>query len=239
MGNLRVCGIIMIVMGGVKKIMKNVKTWQLGLILIPLLFIAATLLRFDHLKMIELRDKVLEADASENDEEIAKSLAELREFAGSHIVVNVVEKNGDQKITFGTGPFYLEHQYLRKATERLAEAQRRADEMGDSNPNGNIYQKAREVCEPQAQINGWAWNSQENLNCWTTELAKYPTSDSLTTELKADLPNTNLYRYDFASPIWAPTLAGLVILICLVLIVVIFIRVFIWVILSISVKIIK
>lgn len=226
-------------MGGVKKVLGSVKTWQMVLILIPLLFIAATLLRFDHLHMQDLKAKVLEADESENDEEIAKALGELKEFTNTHTVVNVVEKNGAQYITFGTGPFYLEKQYTRKATERLAEAQRRANEIGDGNPNGNIYQKAREVCEPQAQAYGWAWNSTENLSCWITELARYPTTDALTTEFQADLPNTNLYRYDFASPIWAPTLAGLVILICLILIVVIFIRILGWLILNISVKFLK
>lgn len=226
-------------MGGIRKVFRNIKTWQLVLILIPLLFIEATLLRFDHLQMQDLKTKVLEADESENDEEIAKSLAELKEFTNTHIVVNVVEKNGAQYITFGTGPFYLEKQYTRKATERLAEAQKRANETGDDNPNGNIYQKAREVCEPQAQTYGWAWNSSENLNCWTTELAKYPATDTLETEFQADLPNTNLYRYDFASPIWAFTPAGIVAVICIVLIVVILIRMIIWLILNISVKFLK
>ncbi len=226
-------------MGGVKEVLKNVKTWQLGLILIPLLFIAATLLRFDHLKMQELKTKVLEADASENDEEIAKTLGELKMFTNSHIVINVVEKNGTQYITFGTGPFYLEHQYTRKATEVLAEAQKRANEASDSNPNGNIYQKVREVCEPQAQAYGWAWDSSENLNCWTSELAKYPATEALETEFRADLPNTGLYRYDFASPVWAPTWAGLAVLVCLILIVVIVVRIGFWVILNISVRFLK
>lgn len=226
-------------MGGIKKVLQSIKTWQLVLILIPLLFIGATFLRFDHLTMQELKSKVLEADANENDEEIAKRLSDLKDFTNTHIVVNVVEKNGTQYITFGTGPFYLENQYTRKATERLAEAQKRADEGGDDNPNGNIYQKAREVCEPQAQAYGWAWNSPENLNCWTTELAKYPTANTLETEFQADLPNTNLYRYDFASPIWAFTPAGIVIFICFMLIVVIFIRILFWIILNISVKFLK
>lgn len=226
-------------MGGVKQIVKNVKTWQMVLILLPLLFIAATLLRFDHLTMADLKAEVITADEAGDDEALALALKNLKDFTNSHIVINVVEKNGSQYITFGTGPFYLENQYTRKATEILAEAQAKANEIGDENPNGNIYQKAREVCEPQAQANGWDWNSSENLTCWTTELAKYPTTDALETEFKADLPNTALYRYDFVSPIWAPTLAGFVILICLFLIVVIFIRIFFWLILNISVKFLK
>ena len=223
-------------MGGIRRFLGSLKAWQLALILIPLLFITATLLRFDHLKMLDLRAAVLEADAAEDDAKIAEALAELKSFVEGHIVVNVVEKNGVERVTFGSGPFYLEHQYTRKAAEKLAEAQARINEIGDSNPNGNIYQKAREVCEPQAQAYGWAWNSTENITCWTTELSKYPATTELEVQMKADIPNTNLYRYDFASPLWAPTVAGGMVLVCLLIIVVIFIRIFIWLILNISVK---
>ena len=39
----------------------KIKTWQLILVLVPLLFLDATLLRLDHIKMTELRDAVLAA----------------------------------------------------------------------------------------------------------------------------------------------------------------------------------
>ena len=45
-----------------KRRFKSVQTWQLIVILIPLLFFTATLLRLDHLKMVELRSAVLTAD---------------------------------------------------------------------------------------------------------------------------------------------------------------------------------
>jgi len=35
--------------------LKQIKTWQLFLSLLPLLFLSATFLRFDHLKMIDLK----------------------------------------------------------------------------------------------------------------------------------------------------------------------------------------
>ena len=56
----------------------KIKTWQLILILIPVLFLDATLLRMDHIKMTKLRDAVLAADEAENDEEIARTLDELK-----------------------------------------------------------------------------------------------------------------------------------------------------------------
>ena len=101
----------------------KLKTWQLLLILVPFLFLDATLLRLDHIKMTELRDAVLAADESENDEETTKRLEELRGFVLSNMVINVVDDNGEQKITFGTGPFYLEHQYIRAANKALEEAE--------------------------------------------------------------------------------------------------------------------
>ena len=76
----------------------KVKTWQLILILIPLFFLDATLLRMDHLKMVELRDAVLAADAEESDEEILKAVEELKSFVFSNIVINIVDDNGLQKI---------------------------------------------------------------------------------------------------------------------------------------------
>ena len=98
----------------------RVKTWVLILAVVILLPIDATLLRMEHVKMTELRDAVLAADAriseDENnadmavsDMELAGALVELKEYVFSHMVINVVEENGLQRVTFGTGPFYLEH----------------------------------------------------------------------------------------------------------------------------------
>ena len=43
-------------------------------------------------------------------------------------------------------------------------------------------------------------------------------------KIVASLPSTELYRKNYASPMWAPTLTGFLILITLILMVVIFIR---------------
>lgn len=213
------------------KIFSNLRTWQLVLILIPLLFVAATFLRLDHIQMVKLRSAVLDADQSENDAKIAASLEELKKFTFSHIVVNVISENGIERITFGTGPFYLEHQYTRKATAELARAEKAAS--GDhNNPNGNVFAKAMAVCKPLAIQNGWAWNSQSYLTCMTSEIAKYPTSERLENNLAANIPSTELYRHNYSSPIWAPSLAGFTLLICALLGLFIFIRILIWCVLA-------
>ena len=58
----------------------KIKTWQLLLILIPLLFVDATLLRLDHVRMAELRNKVLATDEAENDDELNDAINQLKDF---------------------------------------------------------------------------------------------------------------------------------------------------------------
>ena len=210
----------------------RLKTWQLLLLLVPLFFLDATLLRMDHVRMAELREAVLVADASENEEEVAKMLSELKEFVFSHIVINVVDDNGEQRVTFGTGPFYLEHTYVRAANRALEEAEQKI--AADSNPNGNVYALASDVCRAQALAGGWTWDNPNYINCMVTEIQKYPAADEIQDVIKASLPSTELYRKEFVSPVWAPTLAGWSILITIVIIVVIFIRAIWWVILRLS-----
>ena len=80
-----------------KKIFR-LSSWKIALILILLGFLTATLMRFDHIKMTELRDAVMTADSENNDEKIATALEELRAFTLKHIIFNTVEENGVQKI---------------------------------------------------------------------------------------------------------------------------------------------
>ena len=210
----------------------RLKTWQLLLILVPLFFIDATLLRLDHVRMTELRDAVLAADELEDDEMTMRALDELKEFVFSNIVINVVDDNGAQRVTFGTGPFYLEHMYIRAANKALAEAE--AGLKSDENPNGNIYGLAAETCKAEALANGWSWNSPGYINCMVSEIQKYPAADEIQDTIIASLPSTELYRKNYASPVWAPSLTGFMILVTLVVIVVVFIRGLVWIILRLS-----
>lgn len=212
---------------------RKLKTWQLLLILVPLLFVDATLLRLDHIRMAELRDAAISADAAEaSDEEITEKLSALKDYTLSNIVVNVVDDNGTQRVVFGTGPFYLEHTYIRAANRALNEAESKLAD--DSNPNGNIYALASEVCRAAAIANGWNWDDANYINCMVSEINKYPAASDLETTIAASLPSTELYRWEFASPIWAPTLTGFMILITLIIIVVILIRMLIWIVLRLS-----
>ncbi len=210
----------------------KIKTWVLILLLIPLTFADIWLLRQNHIKMTELRDAVLQADADEDDEKLEAALIELRDYTFNNVVINVVEENGTQKITFGTGPFYLEHQYLKAAKKALEEAEKKMS--GDNNPYGNVYGKAGEICRARALENGWTWDNVNFINCMLTEIQKYPSASEIQDTIIASLPSTELYRRNYASPLWAPSLVGFALLLTVLVIVVIFIRFLIWLVLRLS-----
>lgn len=236
---------------------KSIRTWHLILVLIPILFLTATFLRFDHLKMNELKAAVVEADLAGEDEngqvpegttqktqeeitaDITEKMKALKEFTESHTIVNFIEKNGITNLTFGTGPIYLEHQYNRLAAIAINKAKEIAVTITDENPNGNIYAKANAVCQPLAIKNRWSWNSPGFLNCMTTEIAKYPASDYITEQIAATIPSTALFRYDFASPVWAPTIAGALMIVAALLVIIIIYRIITWILIRIALLIIK
>lgn len=232
-------------MGGIKKKdiklalrkLARVKTWQLLIIFVLLLFIEATFLRFDHIEMTNLKADVATADESGDDAAINEALNKLQNFARTHTIVNVIERNGESFVTFGTGPVYLEQQYNRKASEALAAAEAKAGT--DENPNGNVFAKAMDVCKPIAIANGWAWNSPGYIECMTGEINKYPTSEKIEDTYAATLPSTALFRYDFASPIWTPTPSGFIAIICLILGAILIIRFFSWAFLRLALVFIK
>lgn len=162
---------------------KSVRTWQLLVVLIPLAFLAATLLRFEHLRMTELRAAVLEADETGDAEALEESLTKLQEYVFSHMVINVVESNGVQEVTFGTGPFYLEHAYQRAAEAAIQAAEEKLTD--DANPNGDIYQIVSNICRTEGLNSGW----NAYLECWTRELGKFPAADELSsTTIAAAIP---------------------------------------------------
>ena len=210
----------------------KIKTWVLLLILAPLLFADATLFRLNHMKMTELRDAVMAADEANDDAAITDGLVKLKEFVFSNIVINITEDNGAQVISFGTGPFYLEHQYTRAATAALSEAE--AKLSGDGNPNGNIYGMAGDTCKALALQNGWTWDNPNFINCMVTEINKYPAAADIQDTIIAALPSTELFRHDYVSPVWTPSLLGWLILLTIIIVVVIFIRFLIWLVLRLS-----
>lgn len=181
------------------KQLQRVKTWQLVIVLILLCFVAATFLRLNNIGMEQRRDAVYTADKNGNETEIINALSDLQQYVGSHMNTGL------------DGGVYLKDSYQR-AYNRAVSAASSADD-----PNGNIYQKAAQVCDPQFHYYTYAYQA-----CFMNELQKYPGSNQLVTQL--NLPPPTSFRHDFVSPLWSPDFAGWAVLACIIVALIIVVR---------------
>lgn len=210
----------------------RLKTWVLLLILAIMFFLDASFLRLDHLKMVRLRDEVLTADQNGNSEEISAALEKLKQYTFSHVIINIVDDNGGQKIFFGTGPFYLEKSYQRAANAAIEKAE--SELSGDNNPNGNVYLIASDTCRPIAISHGWHWYDKGYIDCMTSIINQYPNSDYIADKIYASIPSTELYRKNYASPLFSWSITGVALLLTLLIIIILILRVLIWIFLRIA-----
>jgi hypothetical protein len=180
--------------------LQRVKTWQLLILLLLAVFVAATFLRLNNIGMLQRRDAVLTADQKGEQVITIQRLSELQRYVSGHMNTDL-----------GKGVF-LQSSYDRavKTADNAAGS--------DSNPNGNIYKKAQDVCAPQFTRYSTAY-----LQCTIRELQKYPAATNLIAQ--ANLPNPDTYLHSFVSPIWSPDFAGWSVLVCLILALMIVIRV--------------
>lgn len=165
-------------------------------------FVAATFLRLNNIGMAERREAVLAADKATTEpfdsSVVQNRLYDLQRYVAAHMNTE-------------TGPFYLEGQYRRDA-QKIVDAAKL-----NSSSGVNINAEAEAVCKPR--FDTW---SPAYVQCFADELAKYPLSADPVQ--KAQLPNTELYRYSFSSPLWSPDFAGWSVVICIVIIVMIIAR---------------
>lgn len=181
------------------KELQRIKTWQLIILFILACFVAATFLRLNNIGMIERRTAVLTADEVGDSEATINRLYDLQRYVSAHM-------NTDM----GKG-LYLETSYKRDVQSAYDKASQ------DSNPNGNIYKKAQEVCAPQFTRYSYAY-----LQCTTGELAKYPAASNLVNAVQ--LPRADTYLHVFVSPLWSPDFAGWSVAVCLVIALMIAVR---------------
>ncbi|MCA9339841.1 MAG: hypothetical protein KDA17_02920 [Candidatus Saccharibacteria bacterium] len=174
--------------------LQKVKTWQLMILLILMLFVSATFLRINNTGMIQRRNAVAAADKSGNVQDIAARIYDLQRWSAAHM-------NAD------SGTFYLQEQYNRDAQRALSQS----SDLSAASAQANADAEA--VCHPQ--FNGW---STAYMQCFLAELAKHPSSEKLP---EPKLPSPALYRYSFVSPLWSPDFAGWSIIGCLVIIIMI------------------
>lgn len=170
------------------KRLRDVRTWQLVVLLILVGFIAATFLRLNSIGIVQRREAVLSADKQGEQEVMIKRLYDLQHYVSSHMNTDL-----------GRG-VYLETTYGRDV-QKWQETQ-----YGSSNPNGDIFKKAQEVCAPQ--FSGY---SLAYLTCVTNELSKYP--EYKINDEQTGKPRQEAYIHNFSSPKWTPDFAGWAVLV--------------------------
>jgi hypothetical protein len=175
--------------------LQHVKTWQLSILLVLCIFIAATFLRLNNIGMVERRQAVIQADKDSTSDVIQARLYDLQRYVTAHM-------NADM------GTIYLENQYKRDSQTSIDAA------SGGSNPNGNVFKKAQEVCAPKfANLGHYSLAYQQ---CVIDQLNSYPSGSQLTSTLQ--LPKADAYRHSFVSPLWSADFAGFSVLACLLIV---------------------
>lgn len=167
--------------------LQKVKTWQLVILLVLAMFIAATLLRMNNTGMIARRQAVVSADKQGELNNLTNRLVDLQRYSAAHMNAS-------------TGPVYLPEQYNRDIRKQAANSDGSAKSMA-------IRQEAEDVCKPQ--FTSW---SPAYVQCYVNELNKHPAGEIESANLQP--PNPALYRYEFSSPVWSPDFAGWSIVLC-------------------------
>jgi hypothetical protein len=177
------------------------RTWQLALLLIPLVFVSATLLRMNNLGMVERRQAVLNADQAGDVDALKRSLTDLQQFVSHHM-------NTDM----GNG-LYLQYSYDKAYDAALSAA---AD---STNPNSAVYQQASVECRSRYQGYQASFRA-DYVQCVIDRVSSLAPE----AEKTAALPSADNYRFAYASPLWSPDFAGLFVALSAIVVVLIIIR---------------
>lgn len=175
------------------KQLQVIKTWQLLVLLLLMLFVSATFLRLNNTGMIQRRNAIESADKAGDAQEITSRIYDLQRYSAAHM-------NAD------TGIFYLQEQYDRDVKAALAAADGESS-TGDNSPQA----RADKICNPNLQIHGY---SQAYQDCMLRELSK---AGQVVDPSSIRLPSPALYRYEFLSPLWSVDFAGISVLVTLLI----------------------
>lgn len=161
--------------------LKPISYWYFLIAFIICSVVAVVSLRQNNLTALHLRDHVLQVDKDNGDVETA--LKELRSYIYGHMNTNLSTGNGIYP------PIQLKYRY-----ERLLAAQTQAS----SNPS-KLYNEAQNYCEQNFPS---GLSGRNRLPCIQQYIDSHGGSNTA-----PSIPDA-LYKFDFASPIWSPDLAG-------------------------------
>ncbi len=161
---------------------RTASSWYFVVGLVVSLGLAIVSLRNNNLTALQFRDRVNQVDKDNGDVEAA--LKELREYVYGHMNTNL--SDGPNAIK---PPIQLKYRY-----ERLWQA---ANVTPD---NSKVYTDAQSYCE-KTQPQGFYGASR--LDC----IQDYVVNHGQPASTIQSIPDS-LYKFDFASPVWSPDLAG-------------------------------
>ncbi len=163
------------------KIVSKLRSWYLVIGFIVLLTVTITSLRQNNLDALKLRDDVIQTDKQNGDVEAA--LRTLRLYVYRHMNTDLA--GGPNAIR---PPIQLKYRY-----ERLVAAEKdRASSI-----NSKVYTQAQAVCE---QLFPHGLSGGGRVPCIQDYVTKHGVQENAV--------NDSLYKFDFASPVWSPDLAG-------------------------------
>lgn len=179
----------------VRKTIKNlqrVKTWQLLILLVLMVFVTATFLRLNNVGMTQRKEAVIAADEQGDAEATRARLLDLQHYVSAHM-------NTDKN------DVYLASQYERDKEQLIKQA-------ASTNQSGEVInQKVDAICKPQ-----FSSYNQGYVDCFAREYAKYAPGSDPVSQVK--MPDTDRYRFVFAPPLWSPDFAGFSLLACVVIV---------------------
>lgn len=179
------------------KKVREIRTWQLILILFLVLLVAMIFLRENNLGMVKRKDALIAADKTGNITEVDKAAKDLQSYVSVHMNTY-------------SGRIPLQSLYNQATTAAIEAAK-----PPDIDPAQ--YTRAQSDCSPTLHASGYrAWAA-----CVAGEVGLG--ADSLTVDVET--PDPDAYYVEFASARWSLDGAGLSLLIGLVLAIVIVIKI--------------
>ncbi len=164
------------------KNLHHLNPWYVFVVFLILASFSVYQLRSNNLHMAQLRDAVYTADQKNTD--VDGSLQHLRDFVGHHM--NTDLSSGENAVY---PPIQLKYTYDRLITEKS---------KGTNDRNARIYTEAQAYCEDKIPS---GFSGRYRIGCIQDYVKSHNASPTYI--------SPDLYKFDFYSPVWAPDLAGI------------------------------
>ena len=178
------------------KRIERVATWQLVVLFVLSLFVAATFLRINNVGMLERRQAVYDADKQGNIYDIEDRLYALQRYTAEHMNAS-------------TGDVYLDKKYTRDV-EQLVEQSAKAD-AERSAASKAFLDKTYQTCRDR-----YPGYSLAFTQCVGAEQDRQVGDVQQTIE-PIRFPSPSLYKFSYLSPAWSSDFAGWSILVSVLL----------------------